>query len=92
VNNEDSDIEQHLSRLARETRGIGPRPNFNLRVMDAVAAEAGTGFLDGLWSSSRRFLPVAAFAAAIAVAAALQGQSTVDDALAASYGTQELEW
>jgi hypothetical protein len=92
LDREESEIDEQLSRLGRATDAVRPRPAFNLRVMQAIAADQPASFLDGLWASSRRFLPVAAFAAVLAVVAAYQSQSTVDDALAASYGTQELEW
>jgi hypothetical protein len=44
-----------------------------------------------LWVSSRRFLPIATLAAAAAVVWAVESQTSVDDALAVTYGAMDLD-
>jgi hypothetical protein len=85
------DIDQRLARLARATDALRPNAGFSARVLEAVAAEAAPSFLESAWSSSRRFLPVAAIAAALAVVWAVQVDRSVDDELATSYASVELE-
>jgi hypothetical protein len=84
------DIDQRLARLARATDALRPSAGFSTRVLQAVAAEAAPSFLESAWSSSRRFLPVAAIAAALAVVWAVQVDRSVDDELATSYASVEL--
>lgn len=87
----EEDVDARLARLSRETDALGPTPGFNARVMAAIEREEPAGHLDALWASSRRLLPIAAFAAAIAVGWAVQNRAAVDDALAASYGSVDLD-
>jgi hypothetical protein len=85
------DIDQRLARLARGTEAVRPSAGFSARVMLAVNAEAAPNFLESAWFSSRRLLPIAAIAAAIAVVWAVQVDRSVDDELATSYASVELE-
>ena len=59
--------------------------------MLAIGAEAAPSFFESTWFSARRLLPVAALAAAMAVVWAVQVDGTVDDELATSYASMELE-
>ena len=85
------DIDQRLARLGRKTEALRPSAGFSARVMSAVAAEGTPSFLENAWFSSRRLLPVAAIAAALAVVWAAQVDRSVDDELATSYASVELE-
>jgi hypothetical protein len=85
------DIDQRLQRLARSTDALHPSAAFSARVMSAVSAEAAPSFLENAWFSSRRLLPVAAIAAALAVVWAVQVDRSVDDELATSYASVGLE-
>ena len=85
------DIDQRLSRLSGATDALRPSAGFSARVMLAIGAEAAPSFFETTWFSARRLLPVAAIAAALAVVWAVQVDSTVDDALATSYASMDLE-
>jgi hypothetical protein len=85
------DIDQRLARLARNTEALRPSVGFSARVMGAIAVEAAPSFLESAWFSSRRLLPIAAIAAAFAVAWAAQVDRSVEDELATSYASVELE-
>jgi hypothetical protein len=84
------DIEQRLARLAGATNQLRPSAGFSARVQQAIDAEALPGFWENAWFSSRRVLPVAAIAAALAVGWAVQVDRSVDDELATSYASVEL--
>jgi hypothetical protein len=85
------DIDQRLARLGRATQALRPSAGFSARVMQSIAAEATPSLLESAWFSSRRLLPVAAIAAALAVVWAVQVDRSVDDELATSYASVELE-
>lgn len=85
------DIDQRLARLGRGTEALRPSAGFSARVMQAISAEAAPSFLESAWFSSRRLLPVAAIAAALAVVWAVQAERSVDDELATSYASVGLE-
>jgi len=87
----EEDVDMRLARLARATLVLGPSGGFTARVMAAVEREHPLGLIDALWTSSRRLLPIAALAAAVAVVWAVESQTTVDDALAVTYGSVDLD-
>ena len=88
---EQEDIEQRLARLSNATETLRPSAGFSSRVMLAIEREGAPSFLEATWFSARRLLPVAAIAAAMAVVWAVQVDGTVDDELATSYASMELE-
>jgi hypothetical protein len=88
---EQEQIEQRLSRLAGATDALRPSAGFSARVMLAIDAQSAPSFLEATWFSARRLLPVAAIAAAMAVVWAVQVDGAVDDELATSYASVELE-
>ena len=88
---EQEDIEQRLARLSGATQAVRPSAGFSARVMHAIDREAAPSFLETTWFSARRLLPVAAIAAAMAVVWAVQVDGTVDDELASSYASMDLE-
>ena len=85
------DIDQRLARLGRGTEALHPSLGFSARVLGAIAEETRPGFLESAWFSSRRLLPIAAVAAVLAVVWAVQVDRSVDDELATSYASVELE-
>ena len=87
------DIDQRLARLAHETNALRPSVGFSARVMQSIENEAlrAPGFWENAWFSSRRLLPIAAVAAALAVGWAVQVESSVDDDVAASYASVGFE-
>jgi hypothetical protein len=89
--NEQEDFEQRLARLSGATNALRPSAGFAARVMLAINHEAAPSFLETTWFSARRLLPVAAIAAVLAVVWAVQVDGTVDDELATSYASMELE-
>ena len=84
-------IEQRLARLSSATNRLHPSAGFRARVMLDIDRAAAPSFLETTWFSARRLLPVAAIAAALAVVWAVQVDGTVDDELATSYASMELE-
>jgi len=84
-------IEQRLTRLSGATNALRPSAGFSARVMLAIEREPATSFLETTWFSARRLLPIAAMAAALAVVWAVQVDDSVDDELATSYASVELE-
>jgi len=88
---EPEDFEQRLARLSGATNSLRPSAGFSARVMLAIDHQAVPSFLETTWFSARRLLPVAAIAAAMAVVWAVQVDGTVDDELATSYASMELE-
>ena len=87
MSSREEDTDARLARLATATSALRPRAGFSARVMVAIGREQPSGFIDALWTSSRRFLPIAALAAAVSVVWAVESITTVDDTLAASYGS-----
>ncbi|MEO7033547.1 MAG: hypothetical protein ABI548_06705 [Polyangiaceae bacterium] len=87
------DIDQRLARLSGETNALRPSVGFSARVMQAIEQEAprAPNFWENAWLSSRRLLPVAAVAAALAVGWAVQADRSVDNELATSYASVEFE-
>ena len=88
---EQEDFEQRLARLSGASNGLKPSAGFSARVMLAIGHEPAPSFLETTWFSARRLLPVAALAAAMAVGWAVQVDGSVDDELATSYASLELE-
>jgi hypothetical protein len=91
VSADGEDMDARLARLGMATDGLRPGAGFTGRVMAAIGREEPPGLLETLWGSSKRFLPIAALAAACAVVWAAQAQTTVDDALAVTYGSVDLD-
>jgi hypothetical protein len=79
-----------LEELLEKTKDVGPRNGFSDRVMRAVEGER-IGLLSFVPRASKRFVPIAAFAAAAAVVWAVTALRDVDDATA-SDDTAEVEW
>jgi hypothetical protein len=88
---EQENFEQRLTRLASGTNALRPSAGFSARVMLAVDRVPAPSLLEATWFSARRLLPVAAIAAAMAVVWAVQVDDSVDDELATSYASMELE-
>jgi len=80
-----------LDELLEKTKDVGPRDGFSDRVMRAVDGER-VGLLAFVPRASKRFVPVAAFAAAAAIVWAVTAIRDVDDATATSDDSAEVEW
>jgi len=91
VNESEEDIEKRLSRIARATEPIRASAGFSERVMLAVQAEEGTGWLEQVLGASRRLLPVAALAAALGILWDVQAEQSDDGSWAVSDAGIELE-
>jgi hypothetical protein len=85
------DIDRRLAHLSSATQAVRPSAGFSARVMQAIDAESAPSFWENAWFSSRRLLPVAAIAAALAVGWAVQVDRSVDDELATSYASVGFE-
>ena len=85
------DIDSRLARLSGETAALRPTNGFADRVMLAIGADPAPSFFETTWFSARRMLPVAAFAAALAVVWAMQVDGSVEDDLATTYASVGFE-
>ena len=79
-----------LDELLEKTRDIEPRAGFSDRVMRAASAER-VGLLAFVPRASKRFVPIAAIAAAAAIVWAVTAARDADDATASDDST-EVEW
>jgi hypothetical protein len=84
-------LDSRLERIAKSTENIFPSAGFSARVMSAIGPRS-LGVLDIATGSSRRFLSIAALAAAAAVFWAARSETSMDDALATTYGSMDVEW
>jgi len=91
MNDREVDIDERLAHLAAATRDITPRADFTARVMQAVQAEQGPLFVRAMVRAGRRFVPVAAIAAAVALVWAVRADDSLDEVLA-TYDATELPW
>ena len=80
-----------LDELLEKTKDVSPRNGFPERVMRAVEGER-VGLLAFVPRASKRFVPIAAIAAAAAVVWAVTAVRDADDAAASSDETAEVEW
>jgi len=80
-----------LDELLEKTKDVGPRNGFSERVMHAVEGER-VGLLTFVPRASKRFVPVAAIAAAAAIVWAVTAVRDADDATATSDDSAEVEW
>jgi hypothetical protein len=78
-------------RLARATLALGPGVGFHDRVLAAIAREP-LGWWSFVTPLAGRVLPVLIVLALLATAAAWQAASGTEQALAAPYGSVEVEW
>lgn len=86
------DFESTLARLSRETDGLGPAPGFADRVVAAAIETTTFGFGAGVVRFGKTMIAIAALSAVAAVALGLQSERAVDEALATSFGAEELDW
>lgn len=85
------DIDIELARLGRATEDITSRADFSNRVLQAIQAEAEQARWLSLKRAAGRLLPVAAFAAMVAMAWAVEGSFLLEEILA-SYDATEIDW
>ena len=80
-----------LDELLEKTGGVSPRAGFSDRVMRAVEGER-VGLISFGPRPSKRFVPIAAIAAAAAIVWAVTAIRDADDATASSDDSAEVEW
>jgi hypothetical protein len=80
-----------LDELLEKTKTVEPAAGFSDRVMRAVAAERPS-VLSFVPRAAKRFVPVAAIAAAAAIVWAVTAVRADDDASASSFDSVEAEW
>jgi hypothetical protein len=76
-----SEVDRELSRLAKATVGIGPRPGFGARVMEAIDRQPT--WTMALPRAFRRFAAVAALAAVAGLSFAIVVDRDIDETAAA---------
>jgi len=87
----DESYEARASRLGRATQGLVPSPGFHARVLAAIGGEP-VGWWSFVTPLAGRVLPVLVLLVLLATAAAWQAASETRQALAAPYGSVEVEW
>lgn len=90
--NRQDDIDRELSELGTRTAALRPRAGFNQRVLSAIHADRSQLYDRELLRSARFSLPVAAFAAIIAMVWAVSNELSTNQALAVSPDPVELAW
>jgi hypothetical protein len=85
-------VEAELERLRLATEALRASHGFAGRVLAFVEAESSFGWMVVLASAARRVVPLAVIAAAVAVFFARQSQERANEAIAVSYGDEEVEW
>jgi len=88
----DDAIESRLSRLAAETKNVGPTPGFEARVHQALLTHQEATLWSGILRQGRLGIAAAVIAAAAAVVLAVQSERVYDSEVAVTYGAVELGW
>jgi|GraSoiStandDraft_23_1057293.scaffolds.fasta_scaffold1463454_1 hypothetical protein len=86
------DFEAKLSRLARQTERLGPGPGFTERVLVALERDRPPSFGAGVVRFGRAALAIAALSAVVGVTVGLVSERTADEAVAATFGAEDLDW
>lgn len=84
-------FETRAQRLRQATSLLGPSAGFRDRVLERVLSEP-FAWWHGVTPLARRTLPALALMAVLAVAAAFQVATVVDETLASAYGSAEVDW
>ncbi len=85
-------VERRLSELRERTAPLAPRPAFQARVLESLAARARATLRNEVWHSARFFVPVGLLLATISLGLASRsvGPSSADIAVAEQ--RWELDW
>ena len=86
------DLESKLARLGRGTERLGPQPGFTERVLLAVGRDAAPSFGAGVVRFGKTMLAIAALCAVAGVTFGLASEQAADEALAATFDAEELDW
>jgi len=86
------DLERKLARLGRETERLGPLPGFTERVLLAVDRVAAPTLGAGVVRFGRAMLVVAALCAAVGVTFGWASERDADEALATTFGMEDVDW
>lgn len=87
-----NDLESKLARLSKETERLGPRPGFTERVVLAVGRDGVPSFGTGVVRFGKTMLAIAALCAVAGVTFGLASEHAADEALAMTFGAEELDW
>ena len=85
------DVDQKLEQLRRATDELRPRADFADRVMQAVFVAKEPRMMTELWIAVKTFVPLAALVAAVGIGWAAQSEWALNEALATSFNTVEVE-
>lgn len=86
------ELDSKLARLGGATETLGPRPGFGERVLTAIDAESVASFGSGVVRFGRTMLAIAALSAVVGVTFGFMSERAADEALATSFGMEELDW
>jgi hypothetical protein len=92
VTDPEQGIERELARLAAATEAVRPRAGFEARVLAAVSLERAPGWERGVLRFGKAMLAAAAVSALLSVIAAARTDEPDDDAVAMTYGLEEMDW
>jgi hypothetical protein len=86
------ELDSKLALLGAATEGLGPKPGFGERVLAAVNAESVPTFGAGVVRFGRAMLAIAAVSAVLGVTFGFMSEHAADEALATTFGMEELDW
>lgn len=86
------DLESKLARLGSETEQLGPRPGFTEQVLLAVGRDGTPNFGAGVVRFGKAMLAVAALCAVAGATFGFASERAADEALATTFGAEELDW
>ena len=86
-----NDLESKISRLRRDTEGLGPQQGFTERVLIAVDRDHARSFGAGVVRFGRTMLAIAALSAVAGITFGMVNQRAADEAVATTFG-EELDW
>lgn len=86
------ELERKLTRLARETERLGPRPGFDARVFAALEVESAPSFGVAVVRFGRAMLAVAALSAVVGATIGFASQRAADEAVAMTSSMEDLDW
>jgi len=86
------DLDSKLARMAAATERVAPAPGFHQRVHAAIDLDGVPSFGAGVVRFGRAMLAVAAVSAVLGVTIGLMSERAADEALATTFGMEELDW
>lgn len=86
------DLDRKLARLGAATERLAPAPGFAQRVLAAVDEEGAPTFGRGVVRFGKAMLAVAALSAVLGVTIGFASDRSADEALATTFGMEDLDW